>query len=77
METGYEEFRKSVVDKISIRGNRFGFEPELVAKVAKLGCRIGEVPISYQRRSRNGGKKISFREGLWALWCIVQYRFLD
>jgi glycosyltransferase involved in cell wall biosynthesis len=77
METGYKVFRAEVLKKIRIRSNRFDFEPEITAKVAKLGCRIYEVPISYSGRTYEEGKKIGFRDGLSALWTILKYRFVD
>jgi hypothetical protein len=77
METGYKAFRRSVLDKIVIREDRFGVEPELTAKVAKQGCRIYEVPISYYGRDYSQGKKIGFGDALWAAWCIVRYRIAD
>src|SRR3954471_22145599 len=77
METGYKALRKSVVDKIQLRENRFGVEPELTAKIARLKCRIYEVPISYYGRDYADGKKIGFRDALRAAWCIVRYRIAD
>jgi glycosyltransferase involved in cell wall biosynthesis len=77
METGYKAFRKTVLDKIQIRENRFGFEPEITAKVAKLKCRVYEVPISYHGRDYEEGKKIGFRDAVRAAWCIVRYRVAD
>jgi glycosyltransferase involved in cell wall biosynthesis len=77
METGYKAFRKSVLENIQIREKRFGVEPELTAKVAKLKCRIYEVPISYYGRGYAQGKKIGFRDALRAAWCIVRYRIAD
>jgi glycosyltransferase involved in cell wall biosynthesis len=77
METGYKAFRKDVLDRIRIRENGFGVEPELTAKVAKMGCRIIEVPISYNGRPYDEGKKIRFRDAVWAVWCVFRYRFAD
>jgi glycosyltransferase involved in cell wall biosynthesis len=77
METGYKAFRKSVLDKIQIREMRFGVEPELTAKVAKLKCRVYEVPISYHGRDYSQGKKIGFLDAARAAWCIVRYRISD
>jgi glycosyltransferase involved in cell wall biosynthesis len=77
METGYKAFRKSVLDKIRIRENRFGVEPELTAKVSRLKCRIYEVPISYYGRDYAQGKKIGFRDAVRAVWCIMRYRLMD
>jgi glycosyltransferase involved in cell wall biosynthesis len=73
METCYKMFRREILDKITIRESRFGFEPEITAKVAKLKCRIYEVGISYSGRTYEEGKKIGFRDGFRALWCIVKY----
>ncbi len=77
METCYKVFRKEILEKIDIREKRFGFEPEITAKVAKLGCRIYEVGISYSGRTYNEGKKIDWKDGVWALWCILRYNFFD
>ncbi len=77
METGYKAFRKSILENIRIREKRFGVEPELTAKVARLKCRIYEVPISYYGRGYAQGKKIGFRDALCAAWCIVRYRVAD
>jgi glycosyltransferase involved in cell wall biosynthesis len=77
METGYKAFRKSVLDKIQIRERRFGVEPEITAKVAKLKSRIYEVPISYHGRDYSQGKKIGFRDAIRAAYCIVWYRIAD
>ena len=73
METGYKVFRREVVQGIRIEEDRFGFEPEITAKVAKAGVRIYEVPISYYGRTYEEGKKITWRDGIRALWCIVKY----
>ena len=77
MEVGYKVFRAEVLKRIQIRSGRFGFEPELTVKVAKLGCRIYEVPISYHGRTYAEGKKISWRDGIAALFHILRYRFFD
>jgi glycosyltransferase involved in cell wall biosynthesis len=76
METCHKAFRREVIQKIDLREDRFGFEPEVTAKVARLGCRIYEVGISYSGRTYAEGKKIGWRDGLWALWCIVRYNLL-
>ncbi len=76
METCYKVFRREVLQKIEIRENRFGFEPEITAKVARLQCRIYEVGISYSGRTYQEGKKISWKDGVRALWCIVKYNLL-
>jgi glycosyltransferase involved in cell wall biosynthesis len=73
METCYKVFTRPVIDKITICENRFGFEPEITAKVAKQGCRIFEVGISYNGRSYEEGKKIGWKDGVRAFWCIVKY----
>jgi glycosyltransferase involved in cell wall biosynthesis len=76
METGMKAFRREVVQQIRIQENRFGFEPEITAKVAALGVPIYEVPISYAGRTYAEGKKIGWRDGVRALICIVKYRFI-
>lgn len=73
METCYKVFRRDVLEKIEIEEDRFGVEPELTAKVAKLGCRVYEVGISYSGRTYEEGKKIAWPDGLRALWCVVKY----
>jgi glycosyltransferase involved in cell wall biosynthesis len=73
METCYKVFRRDVLEKIQIEENRFGFEPEITAKVARLRCRVYEVGISYSGRTYEEGKKIGVRDGLRALWCILKY----
>ena len=77
METCYNVFRRPILDKIQIQENRFGFEPEITAKVAKLRVPIYEVSISYYGRTYEEGKKIGWRDGFRAIWCILKYRFLD
>jgi glycosyltransferase involved in cell wall biosynthesis len=77
METGYKAFRAEVVRSITLRSNRFGFEPEFTAKVAKRPLRLYEVPISYSGRSYAEGKKITWRDGIAALYAIVKFRFKD
>jgi glycosyltransferase involved in cell wall biosynthesis len=76
METCYKTFRREIIQKIKIEENRFGFEPEITAKVAKLNARIYEVGISYHGRTYAEGKKIGWRDGFRALWCILKYNFL-
>jgi glycosyltransferase involved in cell wall biosynthesis len=74
METCYKVFRREIIQGIKIEENRFGFEPEIVAKVRRVqGIRIYEVPISYYGRTYADGKKVSWRDGVRALWCIVKY----
>lgn len=77
METGYKAFSHRVIEKLVIRENRFGVEPELTAKIARLNCRVQEVPVSFHRRDYSAGKKIGFLDGLRAVWCIVRYRIAD
>ena len=76
METCYKAFRREIIQRIDLREERFGFEPEFTAKVARMGCRIYEVGISYSGRTYAEGKKIGWRDGLRALWCIVRYNLL-
>jgi glycosyltransferase involved in cell wall biosynthesis len=75
METGYKVFRREIIQGIKIEEDRFGFEPEIMAKVSKLKVRIYEVPISYYGRTYAEGKKIGWRDGFSALRCIVKYNF--
>ncbi|WP_224985039.1 glycosyltransferase family 2 protein [Geomonas agri] len=76
METCYKVFRREVLEKITIEENRFGFEPEITAKLAKLNIRIYEVGISYAGRTYQEGKKIGWKDGLSALRCILKYNLL-
>ncbi|MEL7088633.1 MAG: glycosyltransferase family 2 protein, partial [Planctomycetota bacterium] len=73
MEVGYKVFRREIIQDITLREDRFGFEPEITAKVARRKLRIYEVGISYAGRTYDEGKKITMRDGLRALWCIVKY----
>lgn len=75
METCYKIFRREVLQQITIQENRFGFEPEITAKVAKLRVPIYEVSISYYGRTYEEGKKIGWRDGIRAIYCILKYRF--
>jgi glycosyltransferase involved in cell wall biosynthesis len=75
METCYKLFRREVIQRIKIEENRFGFEPEITAKVAKLDVPIYEVGISYYGRTYAEGKKIGWRDGFRALWAIIKYNF--
>ena len=77
METCYKVFRKDVIQSIKIKENRFGFEPEITAKVAKMKLRIYEVGISYYGRTYSEGKKITWRDGIRAIYCIVRYNLFD
>lgn len=74
METGYKVFRGDLIRSLPIRSNRFDFEPEITARVLKRGIRIYEVPISYVGRERHEGKKITWKDGVVALWCLLRYR---
>jgi glycosyltransferase involved in cell wall biosynthesis len=76
METCYKAFRREVIQSIDLKEDRFGFEPEITAKVAAQGCRIYEVGISYDGRTYADGKKIGWRDGFQALRCIVRYSSL-
>jgi len=76
METCYKVFRREVLDRIRIEENRFGFEPEVTAKVARLRVRIYEVGVSYAGRTYEEGKKIGWKDGVRAVWCILKYNFL-
>ena len=73
MATCYKAFKKEIIDAIEIQENRFAFCPEITAKVAKMNCRINEVGISYCGRTYKEGKKIRWKDGLSALWCILKY----
>ena len=75
METGYKAFRSGVLQDLEIKSNRFGFEPEITAKLARLKCRIYEVPISYSGRGYEEGKKITWRDGAAALFHIIRFKF--
>ena len=73
METCYKAFRREIIRTINIEENRFGFEPEITAKVAKTKCRIYEVGISYNGRRYEEGKKIGWKDGFRALYSIIKY----
>jgi glycosyltransferase involved in cell wall biosynthesis len=77
METCFKAFRAEVLNKIKVEENRFGFEPEITAKVSRLNVRIYEVPISYYGRTYAEGKKISWRDGFSALRCILKYNLFS
>ncbi|MDJ0987249.1 MAG: glycosyltransferase family 2 protein [Desulfobacterales bacterium] len=77
METGYKVFKKEVLNDITLKSNRFGFEPEFTMKIAKKGFRIYEVPISYSGRTYEEGKKIGWVDGLSAIFTILWFRFFD
>jgi glycosyltransferase involved in cell wall biosynthesis len=73
IETGYKVFRSEILKKIDIKSKRFGIEPEMTAKIAKMGCRIYEIPISYWGRDYTEGKKINWKDGLAAFYWIIKY----
>lgn len=73
METCYKVFRREIIQGIQIEESRFGFEPEITAKIAKLHCRIYEVGISYYGRTYEEGKKIGWKDGVRAIYCIIKY----
>ena len=79
METCYKVFRREAIDAIAptLKSDRFGFEPEVTAKIAKRGLRVYELPVSYSGRDYSEGKKITWKDGIQALWCIMRYRFSD
>ncbi len=76
METGYKAFKKSALENINLQENRFGFEPEITIKLAKKKLRFFEVAISYNGRTYAEGKKIGFKDGLRALYCLLKYKIL-
>jgi glycosyltransferase involved in cell wall biosynthesis len=78
METGYKLFKREIIQHISLKENRFGFEPEITAKVARIkGIRIYEVGISYYGRTYEEGKKINWKDGLRAIYCIIKYNYFS
>lgn len=77
MEVGYKAFRSEVLKSIQIKSNRFGFEPEITVKIAKRGYRVYEVPISYYGRTYKEGKKITWKDGIAALYYLLRYRIKD
>jgi glycosyltransferase involved in cell wall biosynthesis len=77
METCYKAFRADVLKRISLRENRFGFEPEFTAKIGKARFRVYEVPISYSGRDYSEGKKIGWKDGVAAIYFILKYAFMD
>lgn len=74
METCYKCFKTNVIQSVDLVENRFGFEPEITAKLAKKKVTIKEVPISYYPRTNDEGKKIGFKDGVRAIYCIFKYR---
>jgi glycosyltransferase involved in cell wall biosynthesis len=77
METGYKVFRREVLQGITLRANRFDFEPEFTAKILKRHLRVFEVPISFNPRDYSEGKKIKAKDAFVAIWALVKYRFVD
>ena len=77
METCFKAIRADRVRQMTLRSNRFGIEPEITAKLFKMGCRVYEVPITYEGRGYEEGKKISWKDGLEALWVLLKYRVVD
>lgn len=77
METCYKVFRREVIQRITIKSNRFGVEPEITAKVSRLGVRLYEIPISYHGRKYNEGKKIGWKDAVMAFYHIIRFRFFD
>ena len=77
METCYKVFRREIVDDLVLRQDRFGFEPEITAKLARRGARIVEVPVRYRSRGYDEGKKIGVKDGLNAFYCILRYAWCD
>ena len=76
MEVCYKVFRREIIQKIKIEEDRFGFEPEITAKVAKTRCRVYEVGIAYAGRTYEEGKKVGWKDGVQAIWCILKYNLL-
>lgn len=77
METCYKMFTKEVAKKLELHENRFGFEPEFTIKVAKMKVRVFEIGISYSGRSYTEGKKINWKDGVWAIWCMIKYGIFE
>lgn len=77
METCYKMFTKKIGKNLDIKENRFGFEPEFSIKVAQMKVKVYEVGISYSGRNYSEGKKINWKDGIWAIWCIIKYGFLQ
>jgi glycosyltransferase involved in cell wall biosynthesis len=76
MECCYKAMRRSIVDRLNLKEERFGIEPEITAKIARQGVRIYEVSVSYYGRTYAEGKKIGWKDGVWAIWCIFKYGVL-
>jgi len=77
METGYKVFRKEVIKNMNLKAKRFDFEPEITAKILKKGYKITEVPIDFMGRKFSEGKKITWKDGVKALYYLIKYRFVD
>lgn len=77
METGYKVFRKEVINNINLKAKRFDFEPEITAKILKKGYKITEVPINFMGRKFDEGKKITWKDGVKAMYYLIKYRFTD
>jgi len=77
METCYQVMKVEVLRSITLRSNGFGIEPELTAKIFKRGYRVYEVPITYEGRGYEQGKKITWAAGFVALWVLLKYRFVE
>jgi putative methionine-R-sulfoxide reductase with GAF domain len=77
VETGYKVFRREIIQSVRLTENRFGFEPEITARIAALKCRVYEVGISYSGRTYEEGKKIGWKDGLQTLWCILKHNLWD
>ncbi len=77
METCYKMFRRDVIQSIPLKERRFGFEPEVTAKIAKRRCKVYEIPIEYHPRTFEQGKKIGLKDAFRALYCIIKYNFFD
>jgi hypothetical protein len=77
METGYKVFRRTVLEDLNLRANRFDFEPEFTAKILKRKVRVYEVPITFNPRDYSDGKKIGLKDAFHAVWTLIKYRFVD
>ena len=77
METGYKVFRREVIEKMDLKAKRFDFEPEITAKILKSGYKITEIPINFIGRKFSEGKKITWKDGIKALYYLIKYRFTD
>lgn len=77
METGYKVFRREVIKDINLKANRFDFEPEITVKILKKGYKIYELPIGFNARKFHEGKKITWVDGVKAVYCLIKYRFFD